>query len=97
MPGIAASTRLTLELAALPNSVEDARKQFRVARDLGVDFQSDDDLPVACGTGNQAFGIWSAGVDEAHGMLIFLDKDQLPCRVEQSRPDCKAFRAVWRP
>jgi hypothetical protein len=30
MPGIAASTRLTLELAALPNSVEDPENSFEL-------------------------------------------------------------------
>ncbi len=47
------------------------RKELRIGKHLGMDLHADDDLPVAGGARNEAFGIGSADVDNAHIMLFF--------------------------
>jgi hypothetical protein len=47
-----------------------AGKQLRLRGHLGVDFEADDDFPVAGRSGNEALGVGRAGIDDGHGGLI---------------------------
>jgi hypothetical protein len=91
MPGMAASTSETLEFGALPNVVEAPENSFELLSHLRMDFQADDDFPVAGGARNIAFRFGDADVDEGHGMLFC--KLKFVCLwVEQLALGCKACR-----
>ena len=46
-----------------------AGKQLCLRGHLRMHFEADDDLPVAGGAGDEAFGVGRAGIDEGHGGL----------------------------